>query len=1121
MATKNVLFKIQADTGQLRRELDAVQKELAQINNSTKQAEQSLTSFGSLLKQAGATLATIGVGQGLLTFAQSAFTATAELEKLQISFTTFLGSSDRAKEVLKSLEEFAISTPFETEQVTRAGRALLAFGVPVKELEGTLRTLGDISAGTGKDFNELATIFGKAKTQGVVQGEELNQLAEAGVPIYSKLAEVLKIAEADVRKFGSEGKISFLDLQQALKLLTTEGEKGSFFGLTEQLSTSLTGRLATLSDEFTFLARDIGESLKPTLESIIDAGFRFIQVLRQIPDFIRNNATTLKLLAGAITFVTIQLRLQNQFWILARGYITAKNLVDRISIGLETIKARAIAVTTTAQRASAAGTLLQTIATTGYSVATNIATATTRAFSTAIKSNPIGLLVTALAIASAFLIDFGDATEQATEAENERFDLAKSREQQQLKENDLIDEERAKLDLLVNQIRKTNNGSAERNRLIKQLNDQYGTTLKNLDDEKKFQALVNVETAKAIALLENKAKARAIEETLVELYKKQGELTRKNADQNKKIEDDRQKALSNLEKDEKRIREQEKKNRSDLSSSIGSLGTAGSEFIRLETRRKNINAEYNKGLQESVKTSKELADVDTRIQELLNEGANLKIPEIEIPDGTDSKTGDKIKTLFNNLQNKIDSLRLDIQEQAIQFTNPESFNEAQKQVNDLYDLKQKRAEADINREIENAREQGTLTAGVQKQFDEIKRLTSLKIQQDQEKEILKIKKDYDQRDLKSKLEIGKIASEQRIFDEQIIQEKLATERDKLNERLSKATTKKERESILKQLNENKQLTIDSLQRESNDRILQISTNAQAEKNIKGKTALEIKAIEDQATLDILKEKKDTQDKIDKLNVDGAKTAVDASKKANEEILQGYQDVTKETLALINSVIDAQIKQTEVAISSQEKRVERAKEIAEKGNAELLQLEEERLDKLNRQRANFVRQQQALAFVELAFNSALAIAKAARDGGALAPFTIASTIIALTAGFIKARALAQSAGGGFAEGGFTGDGGKYEPAGIVHKGEFVFSKEKTTKYRSLFEDIHKGRDPFITKGMSSKVLVVQNAGMDEKLTRIEKAIREQKGMSLSIDERGIHGIVSTLQYKQNRIRNKAR
>lgn len=36
------------------------------------------------------------------------------------------------------------------------------------------------------------------------------------------------------------------------------------------------------------------------------------------------------------------------------------------------------------------------------------------------------------------------------------------------------------------------------------------------------------------------------------------------------------------------------------------------------------------------------------------------------------------------------------------------------------------------------------------------------------------------------------------------------------------------------------------------------------------------------------------------------------------------------------------------------------------------------------------------------------------------------------------------GNGFARGGYTGDGGKYEPAGIVHRGEFVFTKEATKR-----------------------------------------------------------------------------
>ncbi|MFN6817183.1 phage tail tape measure protein, partial [Proteus mirabilis] len=34
--------------------------------------------------------------------------------------------------------------------------------------------------------------------------------------------------------------------------------------------------------------------------------------------------------------------------------------------------------------------------------------------------------------------------------------------------------------------------------------------------------------------------------------------------------------------------------------------------------------------------------------------------------------------------------------------------------------------------------------------------------------------------------------------------------------------------------------------------------------------------------------------------------------------------------------------------------------------------------------------------------------------------------------------------GFASGGYTGDGGKHDPAGVVHKGEFVFTKEATQR-----------------------------------------------------------------------------
>ena len=46
--------------------------------------------------------------------------------------------------------------------------------------------------------------------------------------------------------------------------------------------------------------------------------------------------------------------------------------------------------------------------------------------------------------------------------------------------------------------------------------------------------------------------------------------------------------------------------------------------------------------------------------------------------------------------------------------------------------------------------------------------------------------------------------------------------------------------------------------------------------------------------------------------------------------------------------------------------------------------------------------------------------------------------------------------GFSVGGYTGDGGKYEPAGIVHKGEYVFSKEATQRIGvGRLERMHRG------------------------------------------------------------------
>ena len=58
------------------------------------------------------------------------------------------------------------------------------------------------------------------------------------------------------------------------------------------------------------------------------------------------------------------------------------------------------------------------------------------------------------------------------------------------------------------------------------------------------------------------------------------------------------------------------------------------------------------------------------------------------------------------------------------------------------------------------------------------------------------------------------------------------------------------------------------------------------------------------------------------------------------------------------------------------------------------------------------------------------------GPILGPIRAAVSIALMQAPFLAAKAAINS----FAEGGYTGDGGKYEPAGEVHKGEYVLPQE---------------------------------------------------------------------------------
>lgn len=183
-------------------------------------------------------------------------------------FEGFTKNADKAKGIVADLTAFSQKKLLPTDEVFQAGRGLLAFGESASNLTPVLSRIADISAATGKNFNELTTIYGKARTSGVLYAEDINQLVDAGIPIISEFAKQLGVSESEVKKLASEGKISFEELQLAFFNLTKEGAK--FAGQAEAQSETLKGAWAKAVAVVTPALNTIGGAISYVLRTALE-----------------------------------------------------------------------------------------------------------------------------------------------------------------------------------------------------------------------------------------------------------------------------------------------------------------------------------------------------------------------------------------------------------------------------------------------------------------------------------------------------------------------------------------------------------------------------------------------------------------------------------------------------------------------------------------------------------------------------------------------------------------------------------------------------------------------------------------------------------------------------------
>lgn len=1102
MAVKNVVFRLQAETGKLRKDLEDVKKQLAGINGNTENIDKTFNGLSSTIRKVGVALGGLAVGRELLSFGQSAITAAADFESLQIAFTTFLGSADEANRVLSDLEDFSVSTPFTPEQVQNAGKALLAFGVEVDNLESSLGRIGDLSAGTGKDFNELAVIFGKAKVQGTLFAEDINQLTEAGIPVIQEFAKQFGVTEGEVKKLGSEGKITFDNLETAFADLTSEG--GKFFNLTQNLSESTAGRISTLEGNFGQLKRQIGEALLPVFESLLNAAFRAIEIFQNFGTFVDQNRNSILTFGAAIGLLVGYLTRQNQIQIANQAIKIKDNIVDRISTAIKRQKAAAVSLNTRlTQRA--------TIAQKAGTLATAAGTSAMRLFNTAIKANPIGLLISGISLLASFFFDFAEETEEATDnvedLNNELFAFESASQSvnkvtEETKKR--VASEAAEFKILTDRLKNTNAGSQERIDLIDKINSQYGTTLKNLQDETAFVQQLDQAYQDYLDTLKQRIFQEVKSEEITRLVTKQIELEETIAAERAKLLKEALPAGTIvggqlIDVDEQGVET--------LGSIRRRLGLEAKALSEAETALFNVNLALD-GLAEDFNKFQDVDPLGT------NKGGNKNVP------GKTGKGAKQIKSILEDLRRELKKEQEETEKLELSFIDPTTAEDQIKKLEDQAAREKAVVDRVISERVADAKKAGQLGTEEERLFALIAAEQKKQIEKELQDEITEIRTKAEEERQKTLQAIEDVNTDERLLKQETELKTLQDQRRALEKEFARARTRDE------QLRVQDDIQLNAFrQRNIFDRQLKIQTEAinrrrEFELANEELTAEERILINKKADLEILKLRQEFADKVKDFNLELTEDTKKKEEERKEAVLEGVEEILSASIDLANKLIDLQIQQTEQAISAQERRVERAKELADKGNAELLQAEEKRLEELNKKKQKFVQAQQALAATELVINSVVAVSKAAAEGGAAAPFTIAATLIALAAGLVAAKAQAQAAAG-FAEGGYTGDGGKWEPAGTVHKGEFVFTKEKTAKYRPLFEAIHKGRNPFLIEGIGEKSVVVNNFGFDQKLDRIEKAIKKQDRLQLHIDENGIRGIVSKLEYKENRIRNKAR
>lgn len=240
---------------------------------SSKEFTEELTKQSRMMREFVNTIKTYAGFYFFRDMFQELVSIRGEFELQQVSLRAIIQDARRADQIFSQIKGLAVISPFQFSDLVGYTKQLAAFQIPVNELYGTMKSLADVSAGLGVDMGRIILAYGQIRSAGVLRGQELRQLTEAGIPaldaLRKKLEEVRGVAQTtdDVFNAISTRQIPFEYIREMFTTMTEDG--GMFYKMQEIQAASLKGMVSNLADSYKIMMNDIGEANDSVLKGIV------------------------------------------------------------------------------------------------------------------------------------------------------------------------------------------------------------------------------------------------------------------------------------------------------------------------------------------------------------------------------------------------------------------------------------------------------------------------------------------------------------------------------------------------------------------------------------------------------------------------------------------------------------------------------------------------------------------------------------------------------------------------------------------------------------------------------------------------------------------------------------